>query len=518
MKRDEAITTIRDAEHLMRTAADYAAQGDLGMFEQYIMVASGLEELADRVDEALDILAPTPAGAPAAITKEAHSIWHGGSGVAPTPKSPPPPAPAGAPTVDTVTISRQSAKALYDYHQYATASKLAPDMLGAVLELGTIFTALPVPPAPAPGEDNTLNAAIRQIELDDMERQMETPAAGAAIPPDPVRAALEPLGWWLDTLLDCSPLHLGGCREYHHQLEDWEDPACSPAYLRFFSNRVEVRGPLTLVAPALQAAHTALTATVQPAPAAGAATPLTFEQLRHANVARQRAVWPDHETWTTTDWATAVAGEVGEACNLVKKRRRGDKIATLDIAYELADAVTYLDLWAWAMGIDLGEAVRDKFNLVSEMKQCAVQLGAGAATPDMWQRIKRALKDYRCQYTEIDDDGGGMPLVDKLTPPGDGCIERGQQEIELLTDTIWSELHPQSAATPGDVVPMWTEPCHKFPGGFYAYARTYSIRRAWGKTASIAKEALAEALASQGVATGDRQIGAHTVGRKGGPL
>lgn len=65
----------------------------------------------------------------------------------------------------------------------------------------------------------------------------------------------------------------------------------------------------------------------------------------------------------------ALAGEVGEACNVIKKVRRGDRTmddARPDIANELADAVIYLDLLAARAGIDLGNAVAAKFNEVSE--------------------------------------------------------------------------------------------------------------------------------------------------------
>lgn len=61
-----------------------------------------------------------------------------------------------------------------------------------------------------------------------------------------------------------------------------------------------------------------------------------------------------------------MAGECGEACNLIKKLRRGEDVPTEDIAFELADLVIYADLLAERLGIDLGAAVRAKFNFVSE--------------------------------------------------------------------------------------------------------------------------------------------------------
>jgi NTP pyrophosphatase (non-canonical NTP hydrolase) len=106
---------------------------------------------------------------------------------------------------------------------------------------------------------------------------------------------------------------------------------------------------------------------------------LTFDQLRKANVTRCNATYHHLETWSPTDWATAMAGECGEACNVIKKIRRledgPDKSYNTDVdraslvkkaADELADLVIYADLLACRLGIDLGDAVVKKFNEVSE--------------------------------------------------------------------------------------------------------------------------------------------------------
>ena len=42
--------------------------------------------------------------------------------------------------------------------------------------------------------------------------------------------------------------------------------------------------------------------------------PVTFSQLRVANLGRCLEVFHPLEDWSPTDWATAVSGEVGEAC------------------------------------------------------------------------------------------------------------------------------------------------------------------------------------------------------------
>lgn len=70
--------------------------------------------------------------------------------------------------------------------------------------------------------------------------------------------------------------------------------------------------------------------------------------------------------------------------NLVKKIQRGDK-TTFDkgeevpldcnaVAEEIADVVIYADVLAQKLGIDLGEAVREKFNKVSARIGSKVEL------------------------------------------------------------------------------------------------------------------------------------------------
>lgn len=113
---------------------------------------------------------------------------------------------------------------------------------------------------------------------------------------------------------------------------------------------------------------------------------LTFEELRQQNVSRVESVFHPLASWTPTDWACAMAGEAGEACNAVKKlRRHADGTNTAKdpataaecieaIAVELADTVIYADLLAARLGIDLGDAVRAKFNCVSVLRGAVERL------------------------------------------------------------------------------------------------------------------------------------------------
>ena len=102
---------------------------------------------------------------------------------------------------------------------------------------------------------------------------------------------------------------------------------------------------------------------------------LTFAEFRHANVTRCVKWHPAGiASWSPSDWLTAVTGELGELASLLKMRNRerdnlrGNKFSPTDkqIADELADVLTYLDLLAAVLGIDLAKAAAEKFNEVSE--------------------------------------------------------------------------------------------------------------------------------------------------------
>lgn len=93
---------------------------------------------------------------------------------------------------------------------------------------------------------------------------------------------------------------------------------------------------------------------------------LSFQELRAANVERcENSFKHSINDWSPSDWAMATTGELGELCNFLKKRMRGEDVNQQDIADELADVCIYLDLLAARVGVDLASAVRSKFNEVS---------------------------------------------------------------------------------------------------------------------------------------------------------
>lgn len=101
---------------------------------------------------------------------------------------------------------------------------------------------------------------------------------------------------------------------------------------------------------------------------------LTFRKLSRANLTRCEESFHPLEDWSPTDWATALAGECGEACNLIKKMRRGDAVDVADIGRELADIVIYADLLAARLGLNLEKCLEQKFNEVSDRLGSEVRL------------------------------------------------------------------------------------------------------------------------------------------------
>ena len=116
---------------------------------------------------------------------------------------------------------------------------------------------------------------------------------------------------------------------------------------------------------------------------------LTFSHLAAVNRQRCEAADGFHHalnSWSRSDWMTAVVGELGEAANVAKKLNRvrdgipGNRETEAELraafADELADALIYLDLLAQSEGIDLAGAVASKFNRTS------AKIGSPARLPE----------------------------------------------------------------------------------------------------------------------------------------
>ncbi len=114
---------------------------------------------------------------------------------------------------------------------------------------------------------------------------------------------------------------------------------------------------------------------------------LTFDTLRKANIQRlpefkNSKGLPAHSKsdgsdWSPAQWLQAVIGELGEYANVMKKVERGDltfEEAKPLIEKELADVMTYLDILAFRVGVDLAKATEQKFNEVSERVGCSLRI------------------------------------------------------------------------------------------------------------------------------------------------
>ncbi len=118
----------------------------------------------------------------------------------------------------------------------------------------------------------------------------------------------------------------------------------------------------------------------QPADQTPTPDAFTLDALRRANIKRA-AEWHGSENTPSIEYRfMELAGEVGEACNAQKKLSRTDmgiRGGTEGLAHlteELADVLICLDLVAMDLGIDLGEAVRMKFNMTSAKYGLATKL------------------------------------------------------------------------------------------------------------------------------------------------
>lgn len=104
--------------------------------------------------------------------------------------------------------------------------------------------------------------------------------------------------------------------------------------------------------------------------------PRIFGSLREANTERQK-LWGEKGALFQ---AVELAGEVGEALNVVKKLERerlgqaGSRATVQDLADELGDAVICLDLLAKSYGINLDRATAVKFNKTSDKMGFDVRL------------------------------------------------------------------------------------------------------------------------------------------------
>jgi NTP pyrophosphatase (non-canonical NTP hydrolase) len=102
---------------------------------------------------------------------------------------------------------------------------------------------------------------------------------------------------------------------------------------------------------------------------------LDLASFRPLNVQRATDGFKCYDNQPLTYWTTALAGEVGELCNMIKKMQRverggidgGSSYTAKDInkdmlKEEIGGIAIYLDLLASLLDISLEEAIIDTFN------------------------------------------------------------------------------------------------------------------------------------------------------------
>lgn len=102
---------------------------------------------------------------------------------------------------------------------------------------------------------------------------------------------------------------------------------------------------------------------------------LDLTTFRPLNVQRAKEGFKCYDNQPLTYWTTALAGEVGELCNMIKKMQRvelggidgGSSYTAKDInnemlKEEIGGIAIYLDLMASLLNISLEEAIIETFN------------------------------------------------------------------------------------------------------------------------------------------------------------
>lgn len=106
---------------------------------------------------------------------------------------------------------------------------------------------------------------------------------------------------------------------------------------------------------------------------------LDLAAMRPVNVQRAKEGFKCYDNQPLTYWTTALAGEVGELCNMIKKMQRverggldgGSSYSAKDITKEMlkeeiGGIAIYLDLLASLLDISLEDAIIDTFDAKSE--------------------------------------------------------------------------------------------------------------------------------------------------------
>lgn len=157
-----------------------------------------------------------------------------------------------------------------------------------------------------------------------------------------------------------------------------------------------------------------------------------LNKFREISVRRAKEGFKCYDNMPITFWTTAIAGEVGELCNLIKKQGRvigggidgGTSYKAKDITPEMikdefGGIFIYLDLLASLMGVSLDEAIIETFNNKSielnlPFRYPAISTTKGEDQGELWGEVIEIAKTYLTIRMDDSPDIGGRvkePLI-----------------------------------------------------------------------------------------------------------
>lgn len=204
--------------------------------------------------------------------------------------------------------------------------------------------------------------------------------------------------------------------------------------------------------------------------------PLTLSDLHAANIARQ-AEWCPDQVPDLSFRGNELAGETGEACNVIKKLERerqgwaGSRASKDQLAEELADVVICADLCAVTAGIDLDAAVIAKFNATSEKVGMTTRLPAPGG-------IEALLKAYRTAFIAFGAAPPGSPTEREMRPKAFAAHSTITAALTAREREVASAAYDAGFSASR---PRWNG---QYPGSAHRYANYKAARSEYLQTLS----------------------------------
>jgi NTP pyrophosphatase (non-canonical NTP hydrolase) len=157
-----------------------------------------------------------------------------------------------------------------------------------------------------------------------------------------------------------------------------------------------------------------------------------LKQLRTVNVARDKEWRNDAKPFTLVFWANELAGETGEACNILKKfdrefvyRVKGSRSNIDALADELADIIICCDLTGIAAGVEYDETCwptvpiksEHDYSLYGAMMASLAGRACGIAVNYSTHINKNQLETVLCglvKFTKATADTLGINLQERV--------------------------------------------------------------------------------------------------------